>query len=89
MRTCNDCQRHQNGVCTETGFAPAGVCDKWRYRYEPLVFAVKRMRRAQKARNKDWKQLQEQSEDEAVVDKMLESIETEGDCHAEHEVDKG
>lgn len=91
MRHCGNCQKYQNDRCTEDGgFATErGVCDKWRYHYEPLVFAVQRMRRAQKARNKDWKQLQEQSEYEAVVDKMLESIETEGDCHAEHEVDKG
>ena len=56
-----------------------GTCDKWRYRYEPLVFAVRRMRRAQKARNKDWKLLQEQSELEKRVDAMLESIETTGE----------
>ncbi|MBR4222227.1 MAG: hypothetical protein IKR81_13790 [Victivallales bacterium] len=81
MRHCCDCQKYQNGLCTETGRVPcpSASCDKWRYRYEPLVFAVKRMRRAQKATHKDWKQLQEQSEYEAVVDKMLESIETEGE----------
>lgn len=81
MKICRDCQKFQNGICTEDGMfaSDGGTCDKWRYRYEPLVFAVRRMRRAQKARNKDWKLLQEQSELEKRVDAMLESIETTGE----------
>jgi len=52
MRICADCQRFQNDTCTEDGtFAtPGGTCDRWKYRYEPLVFAVRRMRRAQTAK---------------------------------------
>jgi hypothetical protein len=75
-RICRDCQKFQNGICTEDGmFAyDGGSCEKWRYRYEPLVFAVERMRRVQKAAAKDWKTLQEQTEDELVVDRMLERI---------------
>lgn len=81
MKTCSDCQKMQNGICTETGRVPhpSASCDKWRYRYEPLVFAVERMRRIQRKRNKDWKDHQEQGECEQVVDKMLENIEKEGE----------
>lgn len=76
MKTCNDCQKYQNGLCTETGRVPhpSASCDKWRYRYEPLVFLAERMRRVQRKRNKDWKDRQEQSEVEASFDRMLQEI---------------
>ena len=76
MKICRDCQKFQNGICTEDGMfaSDGGSCDKWRYRYEPLVFAVERMRRIQLKRNKDWKDLQEQGECEQVVDKMINDI---------------
>lgn len=76
MKICRDCQKFQNGVCTEDGMfaSDGGTCDKWRYRYEPLVFAVERMRRIQRKRNKDWKDHQEQGECEQVVDKMIQEI---------------
>ena len=81
MKICRDCQKFQNGICTEDGMfaSDGGTCDKWRYRYEPLVFAVERMRRVQRKKNKDWKDHQEQGEFEQVVDKMLESIKNEGE----------
>lgn len=81
MRHCGNCQRYRNDRCAEDGgFATErGVCGKWRYQYEPLVFAVQRMRRAQKAAGKDWRQLQGQRECEALVDKYLADIEATGE----------
>ena len=81
MKTCRDCQKFQNGVCTEDGSfaADGGTCEKWKYRYEPLVFAVARMRRLQKAKSRDWKTEQEQKECERRVDVLLEDIETNGE----------
>lgn len=81
MKICRDCQKFQNGICTEDGMfaSDGGTCDKWRYRYEPLVFAVERMRRIQRKRNKDWKDKQEQAECEQALDRMLESIKNEGE----------
>ena len=81
MKICRDCQKFQNGICTEDGMfaSDGGTCDKWRYRYEPLVFAVRRMRRAQKAKPKSLWHSQEVAELEKYVDAMLESIEKEGE----------
>jgi len=75
-RICSDCQKYQNGVCTEDGMfaSDGGTCDKWRYRYEPLVFLARRMRRAQKAKATDWKAAQELGEVEAAFDRMLQEI---------------
>ena len=80
-RCCGNCQKYQNDVCTEDGsFATeSGVCDKWRYHYEPLVFAVERMRRAQKARCDTLSSMQERRECEAYVDKLIEDIKTKGE----------
>ncbi len=76
-RICKDCQKFQNGVCTEDGMfaSDGGTCDRWRYRYEPLVFLAARMRRIQRKRNKDWKDKQEQAECEQALDRMLDEIE--------------
>ncbi len=76
MRTCSDCQHLQSGLCTETGRVPcpSASCDKWRYRYEPLVFLASRMRRIQRKKAKDWKDKQEQSECEQALDRMLDEI---------------
>ncbi len=81
MRTCSDCQHLQSGLCTETGRVPcpSASCDRWRYRYEPLVFLTARMRRIQRKRNKDWKDKQEQAECEQALDRMLESIKNVGE----------
>ena len=81
MRTCNNCQKYQNGLCTETGRVPcpSASCDRWRYQYEPLVFAVKRMRQAQKAKGLSLKQAQNQKECEKYVDDMLREIEETGE----------
>ena len=81
MRCCANCQKYQNDVCTEDGsfVTEGGVCDKWRYHYEPLVFAVERMRKAQKARNDTLSSMQERQECEAYVDKRIESIKTKGE----------
>lgn len=81
MKICRDCQKFQNGICTETWRVPcpSASCDRWRYRYEPLVFLAARMRRAQKKKVKDWRDRQEQAECEQALDRMLESIENEGE----------
>ena len=81
MRHCGNCQKFQNDTCTEDGsFATeAGVCGKWRYHYEPLVFAVERMRKAQKAKCVTHRQMQEREECEEYVDKMIERIEKTGE----------
>ncbi len=81
MRICADCQKFQNDLCTEDGtFASAGgTCDKWKYRYEPLVFAVRRMRKAQKAKGLTLRQAQNQKECEKYVDDMLREIEETGE----------
>ena len=80
-RHCGNCQKFQNDTCTEDGsFATeAGVCDKWKYHYEPLVFAVARMRKAQKAKGLTLRQTQDQKECEKYVDDMLEKIEKTGE----------
>ena len=81
MKICRDCQKFQNGICTEDGMfaSDGGTCDRWRYRYEPLVFLAARMRRAQRKKAKDWRDRQEQAECEAALDRMLESIKNEGE----------
>lgn len=81
MKICRDCQKFQNGICTEDGMfaSDGGTCDRWRYRYEPLVFLAARMRRIQRKKAKDWRDRQEQAECEAALDRMLESIKNEGE----------
>ena len=81
MKICADCQKFQNDVCTEDGtFASSGgTCEKWKYRYEPLVFAVERMRKAQKAKGLTVKQAQNVKECEKYVDDMLREIEETGE----------
>ncbi|MBQ7649586.1 MAG: hypothetical protein IJS15_01430 [Victivallales bacterium] len=81
MRVCADCQKFRNDVCTEDGaFAtPGGTCDKWRYRYEPLVFAVERMRKAQKAKCDTRAAVIDRDECEKYVDDMLREIEETGE----------
>jgi len=81
MRCCANCQKYRNDTCTEDGsFATeGGVCDKWKYQYEPLVFAVERMRRAQKARCDTRAAVVDRDECEAYVDKMIENIKTKGE----------
>ena len=81
MRICADCQRFRNDICTEDGtFATAGgTCGKWKYRYEPLVVAVRRMRRAQTAKALTMSQAQEVKECEKYVDDMLREIEETGE----------
>ena len=81
MRICGNCVKYQCGKCTESGTAVVAseVCDKWRYQYEPLVFAVARMRKAQKAKGLTLKQAQNQKECEKYVDDMLEQIEKTGE----------
>lgn len=81
MRHCGNCQKFRNDTCTEDGsFATeSGVCDKWRYQYEPLVFAVRRMRRAQTAKGPTMSQAQEARECEKYVDDMLREIEETGE----------
>lgn len=81
MRSCGNCQKYQNGACTEDGgfVTERGCCDKWAYNYEPFQFAVWRMRRVQRKKDKDWKDKQEQAECEKRVDTMLDNVMKTGD----------
>ena len=81
MRHCGNCQKFQNDTCTEDGcFAVAGgTCERWQYHYEPLVFAVQRMRRLQKLKSPTRIQAEDRRECEAYVDRMIESLENRGE----------
>ena len=81
MRICADCQKFQNDLCTEDGTfaAPGGTCEKWKYRYEPLVFAIRRMRKAQTAKGVTASHAQNVKECEKYVDDMLREIEETGE----------
>lgn len=81
MRICANCAKNQNDTCTEDGMfvSGGGTCDKWQYHYEPLVFAVERMRKAQKGKTNTRALRQNLEECERRVDAMIENINTKGD----------